>query len=395
MAVTGLGFTLPGLVTTVDGFWERIRGGHPALRPCTVHDRITVMAGQLGHDPVVAGLNPAHEKKYSRDILATMASIGQALEDAGLPMTDPGRIAIAAASSRGPMAWWSRRECAGTGIGSVINGLAGTPASMAAIHFGIRGMVSTLSSACVSGAHALRLAAAQLADGEADAVVVAGHDFPLTAEFVATYCDPATRVISVGRTVETSIRPYDIDRDGTTFGEGAVSLIVERESDARARGARIYACISAIGNGNEADHPTSMDKTGVKTEQLARRVVQRAGLSTADIDYVCGHGTGTRLNDLSESRAVRGLLGEQTDVPLTSVKPVFGHLLGASTLINVAATALMIRHQTVAPTANCRQPDPECGLDPVSGAARSRTIDAALSLGFSIGGNTSVIAMTR
>ncbi|MER5576819.1 beta-ketoacyl-[acyl-carrier-protein] synthase family protein [Streptomyces massasporeus] len=396
LAITGMGFTLPGGVRTADDFWGRVRAGASALTPQSAyHDRgvPTVMAGQLTHDPVVEGLDPAHASKYSREILAALAGIDEALGDAGVGDFDPHRVGVIASSSRGPLHWWERDFASASGIGRVLGGLPGAPASIAAIRTGVQGYVSTVSSACVGGTHALRSAAAELRSDEADIMIVVGHEFPLTPNLLRVYTDPKSRVLSLGTTAADSIRPYDVNRDGTALGEGAVALVLEREADAVARGAHIYAFVLATGVANEAAHPTTMELSGEKTAALAERVIKKSNLSVGDIGYVCGHGTGTRTNDIAESRAVRRVFGEDTDVPLTSVKPVFGHLFGASSLVNIAATASMLDAQTIAPTANSTQADAECGLDAVFGAARDAELRAALSFAFALGSQSSVVAL--
>ncbi|MEU0965927.1 beta-ketoacyl synthase N-terminal-like domain-containing protein [Streptomyces sp. NPDC005917] len=396
LAITGMGFTLPGGVRTADDFWQRVRAGQSALtQHSAFHDRgvPTVMAGRLTHAPVVEGLDPKHASKYSREILAALASIDEALDDAGIGDVDPHRAGVIASSSRGPLQWWEREFASASGIGRVLGGLPGAPASIAAIRTGVQGYVSTVSSACVGGTHALRSAAAELRSDEADVMVVVGHEFPLTADLLRVYTDPKSRVLSLGTTAADSIRPYDADRDGTALGEGAVALVFEREADAVARGAHIYAFVLATGVANEAAHPTAMEQSGEKTAALAERVIKKSDLSVGDIGYVCGHGTGTRLNDVAESRAVRRVFGDDTDVPLTSVKPIFGHLFGASSLVNIAATASMLNAQTIAPTANSVQTDAECGLDSVFGGARRAELAAALSFAFALGSQSAVVAL--
>ena len=397
LAITGMGFALAGQVRTAADFWSRVRGGDSALTPHSAfNDRgvPTVMAGQLTHDLAVEGLDPAHASKYSREILAALASIDEALADAGASGFDPRRAGVIASSSRGPLQWWEREFSSITGgIGRVLGGLPGAPASIAAIRAGIQGYVSTVSSACVGGAHALRTAAAELRSDDADLMIVVGHEFPLTANLLSVYTDSKSRVLSLGTTAAESIRPYDVDRDGTALGEGAVTLVLEREADAAARGAHIYAFMLATGVANEAGHPTTMELSGEKTAALAERVIKKSDLSIGDIGHVCGHGTGTRSNDLAESRAVRRVFGEHTDVPLTSVKPIFGHLFGASALVNVAATASMLDAQTIAPTGNSGRADAECGVDSVFGSPRETELRAALSFAFALGSQSAVVAL--
>ncbi len=228
-------------------------------------------------------------------------------------------------------------------------------------------------------------------------VLAGGHEFPIAPEVARCYLALGDGVLSPeSDDPATAVRPYDRDRRGFALGEGAMTLCLERESSARARGARIYARILGHRALNEANHATSMDLVGDVTASVVAGVLDDAGRKPEEIGYVCGHGTATRYNDIAESRALRRLLPRHDDADLPphgSNKPIYGHTFGMAGIINVAATSLMLHHQRLAPTANHVTPDPECDYDHVAEGPRDTEIDLAVSLSFAFGSQTSVMAL--
>lgn len=414
IVLTGIGCVLPN---TPDArtFWDHISNGVPQIGRLDRFDaaaeglpvHVAAQLGSFDHRSCLPGLPAAHAAKYSREILVTMSAVADAFRDAAL---GPGqvradRLSILQSSSRGPLAWW---QSAMTGTapgdpyrdkGAMFRGLAGCPATLSAIHLGARGLVTTVSSACVGGHHAIGLALRELRSGSADVVLVGGHEFPILAEVARCYLALGDGVLSPERDEPASaVRPYDRTRRGFALGEGAVTLCLERESSARARGARLYARILGHRALNEAGHATSMDLVGDITASVVAGVLHDAGRKPEEIGYVCGHGTATRYNDIAESRALRKLLPRHDDgdlPPHGSNKPVYGHTFGMAGIINVAATALMLYHQRLAKTANHATPDPECAYDHVADGPRDAELDLAVSLSFAFGSQTSVVALER
>ncbi|MFF2650227.1 beta-ketoacyl-[acyl-carrier-protein] synthase family protein [Streptomyces sp. NPDC058045] len=415
IVLTGIGCVLPG-TPDVHAFWDHVSTGTSQVtrleRPEFEAAGLPVhAAAQLG-DFDTAGrlpdLSPAHAAKYNRDILATMAAVEDALKDSGLDRDRiaPERISVIQSSSRGPLSWWRDTITAppepdpyAGKASAMFRGLTSCPATLAAIGIGARGLVTTLSSACVGGHHAIGLALRELRAGSADVVLAGGHEFPVIPEIARCYLGLGDGVLSPEADDPASaVRPYDAGRRGFALGEGAMTLCLERESSARARGARIYARVLGHRALNEAGHATSMDLVGDVTASVVRGVLDEAGRKPEDIGYVCGHGTATRYNDIAESRALRRLLPRHDDADLPphgSNKPVYGHTFGMAGIINVAATALMLHHQRLARTANHLSPDPECDHDHVADGPRDAEFDLAVSLSFAFGSQTSVMALER
>lgn len=411
VVVTGIGVALPGTNDTTD-LWSHLAAGRSQVGwldrfDAQAHGLPVHAAAQIrdfDEATRLADVDERHRRKYSREITIAMAAIGDALGDAGLTGQPLGeRMGIVQSCSRGPLEWWRSAIGAEAGhfddSGAMFRGLAGCPASLSAIRLGARGLVTTISSACVGGHHAIGLAMQEILSGRADVMLAGGHEFPVLAEVARCYSALGSGVLSTeSQDPARAVRSYSADREGFALGEGATTLCLERESDARRRGARIYARLLAHVPANEANHGTSMDMTGKVTSDVMRRTLEIAGHAPDDVDLVCGHGTATRYNDLAESRALRELYPTRSAdqlPPHVSNKPIYGHTFGMAGVINVAATSLMLHHQTLAPTANLRDPDPECDSDHVAEGARSADLDVALSMTFAFGSQTSMMALQR
>ncbi|GHC77874.1 beta-ketoacyl-[acyl-carrier-protein] synthase family protein [Streptomyces flavofungini] len=417
--VTGIGVMLPG-ATHVNEFWQDVRDGNSRIGRLTRVDPGIAGVGVAGelrdfdHRKFLPELNEKFARRYTRDALVTMSAVEEARRDAGLGPDgiDPRRLSLIASSSRGPLEWVSEALAAGDDgapqagdaghfddSGAMLRGMPGAPATLSAIYGDVRGFVTTLSSACVGGHHAIGFAADLIRAGTADAVVVVGYEFPLTPLVFQSFRSMGNRVLSTeSDDPRRAIRPYTRDREGFAFGEGAVALCLERESHARARGAGGYARFLAHRALNEATHPFGMDMSGQVTATAVAEALTEAGRTPRDVDWFCAHGTATPKNDVAESRMLGALYEDRPRSawpPLSSIKPVYGHLLGGAALVNAAATALALHHQCLCSTANYAGavPDPECDHDHVAEGPRPTRADLAVSLAFAIGSQTSVLAL--
>jgi 3-oxoacyl-[acyl-carrier-protein] synthase II len=188
-------------------------------------------------------------------------------------------------------------------------------------------------------------------------------------------------------------RPFDVDRDGFVPGEGAAVLVLERVEHARARGAHVRALVSGYGASADAHHATAPEPDGRGAELAVRSALRDAGLAPDAVDHVNAHGTSTPLNDASEARMIRRVLGDRPAV--TSVKGVVGHALGAAGAIEAVVTALTVEHAFIPPTANLESQDPEVELDVVAKAGRETPVEVAVSNSFGFGGQNAVLVLTR
>ena len=249
---------------------------------------------------------------------------------------------------------------------------------------GFRGQSVVLSTACSASTHAIGYARDMIRSGIADVVLAGGFD-PMSELTFSGF--------GILRALTTDkIRPFDANRSGLVLGEGAGVLVLESLQNARGRGARIYAEIAGYGSSSDAYHMTGPHPEGAGAVRAMTMALTDAGVATNDVDYVNAHGTATRANDVTETKAIQKALGEHAgSVSISSIKSMIGHLLGAAGAVEAIATILTLVNGVVPPTINYVDKDPECNLDYTPNTARERKVKVAMSNSFGFGGNNSVI----
>lgn len=259
-----------------------------------------------------------------------------------------------------------------------------TMAVRVARHLGIGGPVAVIPTACAAGNYALGSALRMIRAGDADIVLAGGAD-PLSHMIMTGFC----RL----KTVDPEVcRPFDLHRKGLMVGEGAGILVLEFLSRARRRGAHVYALLSGFGLSCDAYHVTSMDPEGRGQALAIQRAMAQAGVTPDDVDYICAHGTGTMTNDRVETVAIKRVFGQRAGrVPVSSIKSIVGHAMGAASAVEAVACALVIDRGAVPPTVNFTTPDPQCELDIVANAARTLNASVILSNAAAFGGNNSCV----
>jgi 3-oxoacyl-[acyl-carrier-protein] synthase II len=246
-------------------------------------------------------------------------------------------------------------------------------------------------SACSAGAHAIGEAARQIQYGDADAVITGGSEAALTPLSKAAFA--ALDALS-----PTGIsRPFDVRRDGFVMGEGAAILVLEDAEKAAERGARVLARVRGFGATSDAYHLTAPDKDGAGAAAAIRQALQDAGVEPEDIVYVNAHGTSTPLNDRAETKAIKTVFGEHTEVPVSSTKSAIGHLLGAAGAVEAVAMILALRDRIAPPTLGYEEPEEGMDLDYVPGQARQLRVNGkpavGLSNSFGFGGHNVVLCL--
>jgi len=257
------------------------------------------------------------------------------------------------------------------------------------------GPVALISTGCTSGIDAVAHGAQLIREGSADVVVAGATDAPISPITVA--CFDAIKATSPNNDdPEHASRPFDKRRDGFVLGEGAAVLVLEEAGHALRRGAEIRARIAGYAARGNAYHMTGLRPDGREMAEAITVSMAQARLNPEDIDYVNAHGSGTKQNDRHETAAFKRSLGEHAyRVPVSSIKSMIGHSLGAIGAIEVAACVLALQHQVVPPTANLSVPDPECDLDYTPRTAREARLDAVLTVGSGFGGFQSAMVLTR
>lgn len=246
----------------------------------------------------------------------------------------------------------------------------------------------TLSNACSSGGNAVGLALDWLRLGRAERVLCGGHDGLGLSSLAG---------LSILRTITPDFcRPFDKNRNGTIFGEGAAMLLLETRDSAVKRGAKIYAEVLGWAVNNNAHHLTAPDKDGAGLEAVMNAALRDASVAADEVDYINAHGTGTQYNDLAETQAIKKVLGAHAaTTPVSSIKAATSHLMAGAGALEALATVLALRNQLLPPTINYQTPDPECDLDYVPNAARKAQIEVALSNSSGIGGNNACLVFRK
>jgi 3-oxoacyl-[acyl-carrier-protein] synthase II len=262
-----------------------------------------------------------------------------------------------------------------------------------AIDLGAHGPVTASALACASGNAALLEARRLILSGEADVVVAGGTDAGIAPALLAGLSNMGP-LSQRNEEPERASRPFDADRDGFVFGEGAVLLVLESAEHARARGARVYGSVAGGALTSDAFHISAPERTGTFAADAIRLALERTGTRPDQVDYICAHGTGTKANDVVETKAIRSALGAAADdVPVSSPKSMVGHLIGAAGALSAMVSLLAMRDGAIPPTVNLERPDPECDLDYVPLEAREAPVRTALVNAFGFGGQNCVLVL--
>ncbi len=402
--ITGIGAVTPVGLSAPET-WINLLAGRSGVRPLTRFDAspfpVRIAADVQGFDPL-AVMTRKRARRTARFAQLAVAASDEALRDAGLKLS--GEI----------------QDRTGVTIGTALGGLdvidaeaghlyGGTPtrvtpfllplmianmaASAVSIQFGIRGPSNTSVGACASGALALMEARRWIQTGEADYVLAGGTEAALTPSVWAALCSLGALSRRNGAP-EAASRPFDRDRDGFVYGEGAVVLLVEREDLAHAREARIYAELAGAALTSDAHHETAPRDEGDVAARAMLLALRDAGARPEDVDLVVAHGTGTPLNDVAETRAIKHALGARArTVAVSAPKSMVGHLIGAAGALAALVGVLAIRDRKIPPTINLEHADPACDLDYVPLHARTAPVRLALANAFGFGGQNCVVAV--
>lgn len=270
--------------------------------------------------------------------------------------------------------------------GSVINMIAGN----LSIRFGFTGPNLAVVTACTTGTHNIGFGARMIQYGDADVMIVGGAEFATSPITVAAF--GTMKALSVRNDdPERASRPWDADRDGFVLGDGAGVLVLEEYERAKARGANIYCEVAGFGMSGDAFHITSPTDEGVGGAASMANALADAGINTEEVDYINAHGTSTPLGDVSETKGIKQIFGDDTKVAISSSKSMIGHLLGAAGSVEAIFTILAIKHQVLPPTINLDNPGEGCDLDYVPNTARESRVRVGLSNSFGFGGTNGTL----
>lgn len=263
------------------------------------------------------------------------------------------------------------------------------------IHFDLQGPVNTPVSACATGISGIGEGMRRIIWGDADVMLAGGTDSCITPLVIAGF-GRMTALTKRSSTPHKAITPFDAQRDGTVIGEGAAVLLLESLEHAQARKAQILAEIVGYAFTSDAYHISSPREDGQGAIRAMSNALRGANLQPENVDYIAAHGTGTPLNDATETQAVKQLLGQAAyTIPMSSIKSMTGHTLGAAGAIGAVATVKAMQENLIPPTINLDTPDPACDLDYVPNTARSAKVNLALVNGFGFGGQNACLVLKK
>jgi act minimal PKS ketosynthase (KS/KS alpha) len=412
VAITGIGVVAPGGIGK-KAFWGLLVSGRTATRRISFFDPSpfrSQMAGEVDFDPGSYGLSPREARRMDRAAQFAVTGARECLADSGLDLDslDPAQIGVSVGSAVGGTTTLEAEYVVLSDNGRQweVDGRymsphlfdAFVPSSLAAEVAwlaGAEGPATVVSTGCTSGLDAVGHARDLIAEGRADVMLAGAADTPISP--IAIACFDAVKATSPRNDDPGhASRPFDRSRDGFVIAEGAAMFVLEELSRARARDAHVYAVISGYATRSNAYHMTGLKRDGREMAEAIDRALQEAGRGPEQVDYINAHGSGTKQNDRHETAAFKRSLGDHAyRVPVSSIKSMIGHSLGAIGSIEIAACALAIEHRVVPPTANLHQADPECDLDYVPNEARERRLETVLSVGSGFGGFQSAMVLSR
>lgn len=402
VVVTGLGVISP-LGLTIEEHWSSLVHGVSGIGIISLFDASGLqvqIAGEVKGFAPEDYMDKRAARRMSRFAQFAVASSGQALADARLEITDANRYDAGVFIGTGGGGIMEvgletevlvRRGPDRVSPMTVPAFLPNMASCQPAIMWGIKGPVTTNIGACAAGIYSFVEAMHYLRRGDISAALVGGAESAMV---------PLT-FISLGRIgalsrrntePQRASRPFDRDRDGFVFAEGAGAAVLETQQHAERRGARIYCELAGGSLTSDGYHVSAPEPTGTGAAMAMQKAIADAETATDEIEYICAHGTGTPLNDTTETRAIKLALGEHAyRIPVSSPKSMFGHLLGAAGALSGLSSILTLDRRIVAPTVNLENPDPECDLDYVPLVAREQYVRTVMANGFGFGGQNSVI----
>jgi 3-oxoacyl-[acyl-carrier-protein] synthase II len=398
VAITGIGL-VTGLGATREDTWQALTAGRCAIRPVTVFETEgyrSRVAAEVPMASVEAQLTPLERRRWSRSDQIGVVAAKEAIEDAGLLTGTCDRLRVGVLLGAGTADLLRNEEYQHTTLFRGIqyarpsqawNHFSSTPVDIIASRYGFLGRRSCVVAACSSSTIAISQASDAIRMGRLDAALAGGTDAIARLTFSGFN---ALRLMD-----PEPCRPFDRDRAGMNIGEGAAILVLEEMERARRRGATIYGELAGSSFSCEAFHPTAPEPEGRPVTAVVHDALRDAGVPPDEVGHVNAHGTATPQNDRAETRGYRALFGDRVNkIPVTSIKSMLGHCLGAAGGIEVAVLALTVSRGVIPPTVHHTQTDPECPGDIVANDARETRITCGVSTSLGFGGNDSAVVIT-
>lgn len=405
VVITGMG-VVTSLGQDLESLWSNLMAGKSGvsqIESFDVSDYSTRIASSVKEFNAEDYVDRKEMRKMDRFVQFATAAGLMAIQNSGLDIakdSDPERVGVIIGSGIGGLGTWEDqhnillekgpKRVSPFFIPMMIGNMASGHLS---ILLGAKGPNLASVSACASGSHAIGDSVRWIQNGEADVMICGGAEATIRPTGVAGFC--AMRAMSTRNDdPEKASRPFDTGRDGFVMGEGAGMLVLESLEHAQKRGANIIAEVIGYGLSADAHHMTDPDPDG--PARCMKMAMRTAGIRPEEVDYINAHGTSTGVGDISETKAIKMALGDHAyKVAVSSTKSMTGHLLGAAGGVEAVICALALRNQTIPPTINLDEPDPQCDLDYVPNVARPADLNIVMSNSFGFGGHNASIILKK
>ncbi len=406
VVVTGMGVISP-IGNTVNQFWNSLVQGKSGISPIDTFDTArnkTKIAGLVRDFDPVERFGRKEARRMDRFCQFALAAVEEALEDAELRLDelDRERIGVYVGSGIGGVGTLLQQHdvlrergperVSPTLVPMLISNMA---AAMISIKYGLYGPTMSPVTACSIGNTSIGEAFRLIRAGGADVVIAGGSEAAVTDISLASFSN-ATALSTRNDDPAGASRPFDSQRDGFVMAEGAGIVILESESHAKKRNARMYAEVIGYGASSDAYHMVATHPEGIGPYRAMKWALQEAGVQTTDVDVISAHATSTEIGDRSETLAIKKLFGDHAyRVPITANKSMTGHMFGAAGGAEAIALIKSLQEGIIPPTINQEERDPECDLDYVPNTARKATLDIGMSNSFGFGGHNAVIVLKK
>jgi len=403
VVITGMGIVSP-LGKDLEAYWHSLISGYSGvslINSCCLNQLNCHFAGQILDLNIETFFNSRQLRRMDRFCqFATIAAKNAYLDSGGDFNSNPKEnTGVIFGTGIGGISTWDNNlmqdsdpdSDPGMNAFTIPRIMNNAAAAQIAMQLNLRGLNITVNTACSSGANAIGMAFREIRSENLDSIICGGAEAPITPKILKAW--DILGVLSKENT-KNAVKPFDKNRAGFVLAEGAAAIVLESLDSATRHNRKIYAEIIGFGSNCDAHHLTSPAKEGqAKAIQLA---LHDAGIKANQIDYINAHGTATKLNDHVETKAIKKVFGKYAyDIPVSSTKSMLGHAMGASSAMEIVATALSVENDVIHPTSNYQNPDPECDLDYVPGKARPKTINHAISNSFGFGGSNAVLVVKK
>lgn len=408
VVITGMGAITP-VGNSVNDFWTSLKEGRSGINFVQGLDEwdlpVKIVAQVKNFQPAEGGLTPLEIRKFDQYCQYAVSAACQAMQQSGLVSGEniaPQRLGVYVGSGIGGLQTFVResekllkegpRRISPLFIPMMIGNIA---SGIIAIRHQAQGVCLPVVTACATGTHSAGEAYHAIKHGYADAIITGGSEAAVHPIAIGGFA--SSKALTHAQSLDEASLPFDARRSGFVIGEGAGVLVFEEYEHAKARGAVIYAEVCGYGNSCDAHHYTAPHPDGIPAADAMKKALEEAEYTSEDKLYINAHGTGTPLNDTSETKAIKIALGEEgaRRALISSTKSMTGHMLGAAGAVELIACALALKEGIVPPTINLLTPDPECDLNYIPNRAKETPITLAISNSLGFGGHNACVALRK